>query len=205
LEKRISAEKAPVKIDPTVITDDLKIQSVTLRKGKPVGLIRVAVEETLSHYAEWLAVSPGVIRRVNGFGNRKMLRIDQKMKIPLHKISKEAFEEKRLEYHIELVEDFFSAYEIEDVKTYHIQKGDNIWRLCREVFQVPLWLVRKYNASLDFNDLKAAQPVNIPVVGKITPASLIKPPRSPNLCTRPVDIEFCSTSTGRGYSSFQGR
>jgi membrane-bound lytic murein transglycosylase D len=167
-KEEISVADAPAKVDPTVVNEDLEIKKVTSKKGKDVGIIQVAVEETLGHYAEWLNISAREIRQLNGFRYGKLLRINQKIKIPLRKVSKEAFEEKRLEYHKEIVEDFFSSYKVETVKIHYIKKGENIWNLCREVFEVPLWLVQKYNATLDFNDLKMSQPVQVPVVEKIT-------------------------------------
>lgn len=53
------------------------------------------------------------------------------------------------------------------MKTYQIKNGDDIWTLCYEVFEVPIWLINKYNPHLDFNELQPLQEVKIPVVGKI--------------------------------------
>jgi len=81
-------------INPTLVIGDLKIERVTSRKGMPVGVIQVLVEETIGHYADWLQVSASEIRRLNGIRYGQPIRIHQKIKIPLHKISKESFEEK---------------------------------------------------------------------------------------------------------------
>ena len=152
-------------INPTVVTGDLEVKQVRTRKG--IGVIRVAFEETIGHYADWLQVPAQEIRRLNGFRYGKTLRVNQRVKIPLDKISKERFEEKRFEHHEEIVQDFFHAYRVEQVQTYYIKRGDNIWRLCHEVFEVPLWLFHTYNAGLNLNALKASQPVRIPVIEKI--------------------------------------
>ena len=158
--------KAPVQVDPSVVTGDLGIKKVVTRKGKHVGVIHVAVEETLGHYADWLDVPAHEIRRVNGLRYGKVLKINQSIKVPLHKVSKDSFEEKRLEYHKEIVEDFFSTYRVDQIQVYQIKRGDNIWTLCREVFEVPVWLVQKYNNDINFSNLKTAQSVKIPVVEK---------------------------------------
>ena len=79
-------------------------------------------------------------------------------------VSKEAFEEKRSEYHKELEEDFFGSYRVETVETYKIKRGDNIWTLCTEVFELPLWVLIKYNPFIDFNSLKPSQKLIVPVV-----------------------------------------
>ena len=154
-------------INPTLVVGDLQIKQVTTRNGKRTGVIQVVVEETIGHYADWLQVSAGEIRRLNGIRYGKHIRVDQRVKIPMDKISKERFEEKRFEYHEELVQDFFSAFRVDQVQTYHIRKGDNIWKLCNEIFEVPLWLFQTYNVGLDLGDLKMSQPVRIPVVEKI--------------------------------------
>jgi membrane-bound lytic murein transglycosylase D len=164
----ISVAETPAKVDPTVVNEDLGIKKITAKNGKDVGIIQVVVEETLGHYAEWLNIPAREIRRLNGFRYGRLLRINQNLKIPLHKVSKEAFEGKRLEYHKEIVEDFFSSYKVETVKIHYIKKGENIWTLCRDVFEVPLWLIQKYNTALDFNNLRMSQPVQVPVVEKIT-------------------------------------
>jgi len=93
-----------------------------------------------------------------------MLKLHEPVKIPLHRVSREAFEEKRFEYHKQVEEDFFGSYRIENVKVYRVGGGDNIWALCREVFEVPFWLVAKYNPGLDFNSLKPSRELFVPVV-----------------------------------------
>ena len=82
-------------------------------------------------------------------------------------ISKEEFEEKRFEYHKEIEEDFFESYKIESLKMYRVKNGDSIWSLCNEKFEVPFWLIKKYNPNLDFNELHPLQEVNIPVVAPV--------------------------------------
>ena len=160
------AVQAP-EINPEILQGDLTVERVWYDRGKPIGTIRVEVEETLGHYAEWLGITAWEIRRLNGFPYGKAIRIAQQIKIPLHQVSKEEFEEKRFDYHKELSEDFFASYRVEKVKSYSIKKGDTIWDLALEEFEVPLWLIKKYNADLDFNALVPSQKITIPIVEKI--------------------------------------
>ncbi len=88
------------------------------------------------------------------------------MVIPLDLVNNEQFEEKRYEYHKEFEEDFLSAFEIDSVTVYKIKRGDNIWTLCLETFDLPFWLVQKYNPDLNFYRLKPFQKVIVPVVEK---------------------------------------
>jgi len=154
-------------VNPAVVTNNLLVERVITQRGKRVGIIRIEAAETLGHYADWLGVATREIRRLNGFGYRKTIHPDQQVKIPLNKVSKEQFEEKRFEYHKEIEEDFFGSFRIENVKTYHIKQGDNIWTLCHEVFQIPFWLINKYNPNLDINELRPSQKLFIPVVEQI--------------------------------------
>ncbi len=84
------------------------------------------------------------------------------MVIPLSQVSRSEFEEKRLEFHREIEEDFFAAYHISDVTEYRVQKGDTIWELCYEKLDLPIWLLKKYNTSLDFNSLRPNQKLQVP-------------------------------------------
>ena len=164
----IAAQDPEPVINPKLVTGDLQVHKIMTQKKKRIGVIRVAIEETIGHYADWLKVPAWEIRRLNGYGYGKVLRVNQRVKIPLRKISKEQFEEKRFEYHEEMIQDFFNAYRVEQIQTYHIKKGDNIWKLCNEVFEVPLWLFHTYNVGLDLNALKTSQPVRIPVIDKLS-------------------------------------
>jgi len=159
------ADQVP-EINPEILQGNFAIGRIRYHQGKPIGTIRVEVEETLGHYAEWLGITAWEIRRLNGFPYGKVIRVAQQIKIPLHRVSKEEFEEKRFEFHKELSEDFFASYRVEKVKFYYIKKGDTIWNLSLEEFEVPLWLIKKYNVHLDFNTLVPSQKLLIPIIEK---------------------------------------
>ncbi|MGD9321368.1 MAG: transglycosylase SLT domain-containing protein [Desulfobacteraceae bacterium] len=168
-EGKTNASDLPV--TPAIVVGNLEIQHVMTEDGRQIGVIRVELEETLGHYADWLGVPTWAIRRLNGFPYGKLLRIHQKVKIPLDKVSREQFEQARIEFHQELQEDFFSAYKIESVQIYRVKNGDSIWTLCNEVFKLPLWLVKKYNPDVDFYNLRRSQKLAIPVVERRGEAS----------------------------------
>jgi membrane-bound lytic murein transglycosylase D len=149
-----------------VVLGQLAIKRIQTDQGRTIGRIQVEVEETLGHYAEWLEVSASEIRRLNGLRYGKPIRINDSIKIPLSQVTKEAFEEKRFEFHKELAEDFFASFRIEKVQTYIVRRGDNIWTLSKEKFEVPLWLIKKYNADLNFGALQPSQKLLIPIIEK---------------------------------------
>jgi membrane-bound lytic murein transglycosylase D len=161
-QEKIKPSEFPA--NPSVVTGDLVVKSVTKKNGRVTGVIRAEAEETLGHYADWLGISSQAIRKLNGWRNARMLRLHELVKIPLDKASKEDFEGKRFEYHKEMEEDFFASYRVESLKIYRIGDGDNIWKLCLEAFDVPFWLIVKYNPALDFTSLRPSQELFVPIV-----------------------------------------
>jgi len=155
-------------IDPAVLGGNLEVERVIMQKGKPVGIIQVEMGETLGHFGEWLEIPTRTVRRLNRFPYGKILRLHMKVKIPLDKILKEQFEETRFEYHKKIQEDFFSFYGIETVQSYQLRKGDNVWTLCNDTFEMPVWLLKKYNPKVDFSDLRWSQKLVIPVIKEMT-------------------------------------
>jgi membrane-bound lytic murein transglycosylase D len=172
-QKRITAgqqKPEPVSIEsflnPEVVQGSLAVKYIQTQQGRIIGIIQVEVEETLGHYAEWLEVSAAEIRRLNGLKYGEPIRINEAIKIPMGRVTKAEFEEKRFEYHKELSEDFFASYRVEKVQIYTIKRGDTIWTLSREHFEVPLWLIKKFNTNLDFSALQPSQKLKIPIIEK---------------------------------------
>ncbi len=153
-------------IDPNMITGNLIIKGVSSNQKKGVGRIKVQVGETLGHYAEWLDIPTFKVRRINSFSYKRSIHAGQEIIIPLHGITKEVFEEKRYEYHKEIIENFFAAWKLDTIIIYRVQKGDNIWALCNERFDIPLWLIKQYNADVDLHGLRVAQELHIPVLSE---------------------------------------
>ncbi|MDH3392410.1 MAG: transglycosylase SLT domain-containing protein [Desulfobulbaceae bacterium] len=154
-------------VNSAVVTGHFKIEKVSGKGEKKRGTIRVEVDETLGHYAEWLGVRAQDIRRLNNLRYGATLRLDQRLQIPLNKVSSDQFEERRFEYHKEIEEDFFAAYRIEEMRNYRIKKGDNIWLLSNNEFEVPFWLLKKYNTDKNFDGLRPNQHLLVPVVERI--------------------------------------
>ena len=151
-------------INPSIVTGNILVKREFAKKGVNFGVIQVETGETLGHFAEWLQVSAQYIRNLNHLSFRGEIHMDQNLVIPFTRIDKERFEEQRYEFHKEFEEDFLSAYDIEGVWQYKIKRGDNIWTLCKEQFELPVWLIKKYNLSVDLNRLRPGQKIVIPVV-----------------------------------------
>lgn len=127
--------------------------------------IRISVNETLGHYADWLNIPTQSIRRANHMGRRSYIRINQKLIIPADQASLEQFQRKRLEYHMALEEDFYNQFKVTELKPKHIERGENLWDICNSSEGViPLWLLKKYNKHVDFSQLFPKTQIWMPVV-----------------------------------------
>ena len=147
-----------------VVTADLKIVRVSTKKGKITGIIHVAPMETLGHYADWLSIPTREIRHLNRMPFGKPISVGQQIKIPLPAGTSTGFEEKRYEFHQEILEDFFNAYFISGTDTYEVKSGDTLWDLCINELELPLWLLEKYNPGLDRCALRLGQKLTYPLV-----------------------------------------
>ena len=185
-------------IDPAVVGGNFQVERVMEQKGKPIGIIQVQVEETLGHYAEWLEIPTSIIRRLNHLPYGSTLRLHQKVKIPLDKVSKAQFEELRFEYHKKIQEDFFNFYEIEAFQIYRLEKGDNIWTLCNDTFDLPVWLIKKYNPDVDFNDLRWSQKIMVPVIKEISDTGSESVQESPAFAVSPKNFKNSNKTRGFG-------
>jgi membrane-bound lytic murein transglycosylase D len=167
VETPSGGESAPlVAPSPEIVAIDVGFIRVNQRTPSPEGELQVEVEETLGHYAEWAGVRTQKIRSLNGLAFGRAIGLGQKVRIPLEKIDAQAFEVNRYEYHKRLQEDFFAVYRVVGLEAYRVQSGDTIWSLCRDKFEVPLWLLKHYNAGVELAVLDLDQVLMIPLVGK---------------------------------------
>ena len=153
-------------INPNIVTSNLKIIQTYKKKNLIIGIIKVEADETLGHYADWLQVPIREIRALNGFRYGNSISIDQKIKLPMKKKTIREFEEQRYEFHKEMEEDFFESFWVQGIEVYKVKTGDNIWSLCLNKFEIPFWLLKKYNPEIKFNCLLPTQKIKYPIVSK---------------------------------------
>ena len=146
------------------VTSDLEIKQLARKNNSLTGLIRVAAEETLGHYADWLGIPTQRIRNLNRLPYGQKIAVGQKIRLPLPDKGYDIFEARRYEFHQEILEDFFDSFLVAGVETYEIKSGDTLWTLCMDELEIPLWLLQKYNPSMDFNSLKPRQKIRYPLV-----------------------------------------
>ena len=153
--------------EPSIVNAAVGFARIVQFRQKPVGIIQVEVEETLGHYAEWAGVRASRIRRLNNLPFGQPLQLHMEIKIPLNAISAADFEARRYDFHKRLQEDFFAAYRVGELQRYRVQPGDSYWTLCRDKFDLPLWLLRHYNAGVNLAALRIHQPLTIPAIESV--------------------------------------
>jgi membrane-bound lytic murein transglycosylase D len=120
--------------------------------------------ETLGHYSEWLEVPASRLRKLNGIKAGRNLRMGQRIKLDFTKVTPAEFLQRRTEYHKGIEEDFFGSYEVVRVVEHRIKSGDSIWDLCNRTYEVPAWLVQRYNPDANLGRLTPGSRLVIPVV-----------------------------------------
>jgi LysM repeat protein len=129
--------------------------------------IRVAAAETLGHYADWLGVSAGRLRQLNKMSYAKPVLIGHKIKLEFGRVSREAFETKRREYHAELQATYFAEHRIIGTEVYIVRRGDALWTVTQRFAQLPIWLLQQYNPDVDLADLRPGTQIVMPRVENV--------------------------------------
>jgi membrane-bound lytic murein transglycosylase D len=128
------------------------------------GQVKVEPDETLGHFAEWLEVPARKLRAINRLDYDQPIRIEQSLWLTFEKVTPEEFHRRRLEHHQTIEEDFYHNYRIVGENLYKVRRGENIWIISNRVFEIPYWLVKKYNPNTDLLSLMGGQELVIPIV-----------------------------------------
>jgi len=142
------------------------------RRNEPLSeWLHVDADETLGHYATWLEIPTQRLRELNGLRPNQDIHIGQRIRLSYERVSAEEFQRRRDEYQRGVEEDFFSSYAVDSLQTHKVGRGQNIWQICNDVYQVPIWLVAKYNPERDLSRLNPGDTLAIPVVLPLNPAT----------------------------------
>ena len=130
--------------------------------------IRIAADETLGHYADWLGVGTQHLRDLNHLGAKRALRIGERLHLDFRKVNTETFESRRREFHRALQAGYFASHRILGTEVYIARSGDSLWTLTqRAKAQLPLWLLQQYNPEVDFADLRPGTQIVVPRVEEV--------------------------------------
>jgi LysM repeat protein len=164
----VSAEKTPQKgvVMPVVTSvknaEALPVHRAVLTEVKPVPVpaqaddrfhikgdtIRVAAQEQLSQYAEWLDVPVQRLLTLNRLSQRQTPALGATVR---------------------LEEAFLRRYRVGEVVTRKLKRGETLQSVSREARDVPLWLLQRYNTNVDLKSAGPGTELRIPkVVGKVS-------------------------------------
>ena len=132
--------------------------------GAITGEVEVQPDESLGVFARWLGNSAESIGRTNGLAADEEIVPGQQLTLVFTTVDPQTFEQQRFDFHREIQEDFFASYAIVGFDSYTVRKGDTLWSICYKVFNLPLWLMKKYNADIGFTTLKPATRLLVPQV-----------------------------------------
>jgi membrane-bound lytic murein transglycosylase D len=124
-------------------------------------------DETLGHFADWLEVTPQHLRNLNKLRPRRPIQVGQALKLDFSKVSPEQFQQRRLEYHKGIEEDFFGSFRVTGTVEHSLRSGDTLWLLSHKLYGVPTWLIHRYNPDVDFSKLHPGVKLEIPIVEKV--------------------------------------
>jgi membrane-bound lytic murein transglycosylase D len=129
------------------------------------GSIRIQAAETLGHYADWLGVRSGRLQELNNLKDGEPLVVGHRLKLDFSNVAAERFQQQRTAYHQSLQAEYFRHFHIEGVRAHRVKDGDNLWILATRQYDIPLWLLRQYNPSIDFDAvLPPGEVISIPIV-----------------------------------------
>jgi membrane-bound lytic murein transglycosylase D len=133
------------------------------------GSIRVAPDETLGHYADWLGTTSQQVRDINHFSAKRVVRIGERLHLDFQKVNAETFESRRREYHRGLQAGYFASHRIVGTEVYIARSGDSAWTLSQRArAQLPLWLLQQYNPEVDFAELRPGTQIVMPRVQEVS-------------------------------------
>ncbi len=144
-----------------------KVFNIHRKNHKTYGFIKVQPEESLGLYENWLGTESTKIARLNKLPPNAHVHSGQRILLVFNQLSPALFQKKRLDYLKETEKDFFSTFMIIGQKIYQVISGDTLWDLCYNKFDIPLWLLERYNSNMNLTSLSKEQEIIIPIIQEI--------------------------------------
>jgi membrane-bound lytic murein transglycosylase D len=126
--------------------------------------IRVAPQEQLSQYADWLDMPVQRLLTLNRLSARQALPVGATVRLDFSKVSAAQFTQQRLQYHRSLEIAFLRRHRVDEVVTRKLKPGETLMSVSRQAPGVPLWLLHRYNTHLDLNAPSPGAELRIPKV-----------------------------------------
>jgi hypothetical protein len=142
--------------------------TVSLRQENDYYVTDALSDETLWHYVRWSGISISRLRSANNMSSRRTLRLHQTIRIPLTPDLVADFEARRLAFHKEMEQGFLKQYSVTGMMNHTVQGGENLWEICTGLYEVPFWLVVRYNPTIQSRRLQVGDVLTIPVIRKVS-------------------------------------
>lgn len=152
---------------PTEDSTAYNVFNIHQKRGTTHGHIIVQPEESFELYGNWLGTNGSSLMTLNDMEPEAIVTPGQRLLLVFDRLSPTGFEKKRLDFLQEKEKDFFSAFTIIGQKMYQVITGDTLWDICYNRFEVPLWLLKRYNKNISLTSLNNQQELIIPIVQQI--------------------------------------
>jgi hypothetical protein len=126
--------------------------------------MRVAAQEQINQYAEWLNVPVQRLLTLNHLSAHQSPAVGAAVRLDFSKVSAVQFTQRRLQYHRSLEEEFLRRHRIGAVVTRKLKPGETLLSVSRQAPGVPLWLLQRYNTHLELNASRPGTELRIPKV-----------------------------------------
>ena len=127
------------------------------------GSIIVYPGETLGHFGDWLNINTQSLRRINSLSRQQDIKTGQRLQLDLSRETPAGFLEKRLSYHLTLIESLLNGRTSIRLEDYAIQAGENLWSLARKR-NFPVNLLLYFNDLDKLERLYPGDVIKLPVI-----------------------------------------
>ena len=119
------------------------------------------------------------LRDLNHIKAREAVVIGQALTLDFSRVDAPTFEQRRRMYQQQRQDEFFAAYQIEDVASHVIKPGESLWVLAERTYKVPVWLLRQYNPDLNLDRVMPGVVVKFPKLRMVDSDSAAQPAPAP--------------------------
>ncbi len=161
---QIAAPRWDVVMDARTLTYREILALLTNRLNPDRQEIIVFPRETLGHYAEWLRINIKQLRRINRLSRSQSIKTGQSLRMDFSLVTPAQFLEKRLSYHVKLINKLLAGSSRIELVDHTINSGENLWNLAHKKYKFPVNLLLYFN---DLNKLEQLYPgdvIKLPVV-----------------------------------------
>ena len=92
------------------------------------------------------------------------MEVGKRIKLEFGEVDAQTFENLRVAYHRAQQDTFFRQNVITGVTEHTIRRGESVWILSLREYDVPVWLFRQYNPSLDPHRVTPGTTIRFPTL-----------------------------------------